>query len=163
MLKYLNFNMQYYRFVVPFFIIGLLITGCSTLTPLGENVNNSLVNNTDYLRQSFGAPTNIKDNGSEGQIWEYLQGYNIAKPGLEMPVGNKFKDTMEAKTNHPINDSSAQNTPAIHYIRFWVKDDKVYKWKAQGYDIYKSHTGEIIICSGGVVLLVAIVYALGER
>jgi hypothetical protein len=132
-------------------LLCLLMAGCYTLTPLGENVNNSLVNSKDYLKRSFGEPTDIKDSGSYGQIWEYLQDYNVAKPGLEVHVGNKFKDTI------------AQQTPSVHYLRFWVKDDKVIKWDAKGYDIYKNHTLEIILCTGGVALLVAVIYALGER
>jgi hypothetical protein len=163
MMKSQNINILSNRILVPFIIICLLISGCKTLTPLGENVNNSLVNSTDYLRRSFGAPTNIIDSGSTGQIWEYLQGYNVAKPGLEMPVGNKFKDTLEANKHVANVDTAALNIPSKHYIRFWVKDDKVYKWRAEGYDIYNKHTGELILCTGGVVLLVAVVYAFAER
>jgi hypothetical protein len=163
MMKSQNINMKGYSFLVPFLIIGLLISGCKTLTPLGENVNNSSGSSTDYLRRSFGTPTNIIDSGSIGQVWEYLQGYNVAKPGLEMPVGNKFKDTLETNKRVANVDSSAQNHPSKHYIRFWVKDDKVYKWSAEGYDIYNKHTGELILCTGGVLLLVAVVYAFAER
>jgi len=136
------------------FQIALIITiltcftGCYLPTQLKTNLDQSIEKNTKYLRQTFGPPTEIIDNATEGTIWYYSETGVRSKPGVIVPTGDNIIYTKPLTVKYE------------QYMRFWVSnEDRIYKWQTKGHELEKENWAVIIIVTVGTSILGGVLLA----
>ena len=123
---------------IIFFATLILFSSCVT-TRTGHNINRC--ETTIDLRRTFGPPTNIINNGSEGEIWLYSETWVSSTPG---------KMTVNENTATWRNPSELEYEK---YIKFWIQGDRIYSWESSGHQLKKmTGIGVISILVGSFFL-----------
>lgn len=105
----------------------LLLQGCMIENKLGTSLNGTIGKTTTYLRINLGPPTDTINNAEAGVIWEYAKVIEVSSPGTVIPVGGAIYYT---------NPNSYTEERSL---KFWIKDNKIYKWQSNGYATKKKN------------------------
>jgi len=138
--------------IILMVIFFYCITGCVVQTQLGKNLDTSVGNDTKYIRQNFGPPTEIIDNASAGTVWLYSEAGVKSRPGIISTIGENIIYTDPATIKYE------------KYIKFWVSSNEIiYRWEVKGYEVEEDHSFEVVYLSmlGITVLVLAIILIPG--
>ena len=104
---------------------------------------------TDCLRRTLGPPTYKIPNKQAGEIWLYSETWTETSPGRIHVNGNTATYTLPSEHK------------AAEYVKFWVKNNRVYRWESHGKDLRKLSTAGFVLTflgtfGGGLWLLLSL-------
>lgn len=121
--------------------LSICLTGCMTPKKMDQMMSSWVGHSADDLIASWGPPQQTMPDGSEGQIFVYLEQRHYTTPGYSNTTSNAYATAYgnyNYATASGYGTSSTFTTPPQSYAwtvsrTFWInKERRIYRWAWRG-------------------------------